>query len=1304
MAGNIYQVKEQEVADTPVLLFHCSFRDGTQEYWSTFDLSYEGNLYRPRVLAHNTFDLRYGAESSVDGQGRVGISLANADGHFSQIERANGWKGATLLVRLCFFDLKLGVATTNARVMFAGVCTGLNEVTESTVKLSFYSRLSFNRAVLPAQRIQRRCPWLFPTTASQRLEALDGGASGKYSHFYRCGYSADLTGGAGNLNGATPYLSCDYTRANCEQRGMFSLDGGGQTTRRFGGMEFVPAGSIKAGNDGTTIGANDASYNDVVPLLYGTGWYEPPVVWAQSDDRFTRTEVLLGSGPIHGVIKVIANQIEIPEHQTDRDMSATGWYRVVSLGDRNGAFNPDFANSTGSALGNPYGSAAYLSVVLPKQIHNGLSTPHIRVLAQGLQLARYDLAGAYLGDFYSSNPAWAILDILRRLGWTIAELDVLSFAKCAQYCDELIPGTGPGGAGIMIPRFRCNLIVRRRRSAAELVRGICQSSNLYLQHGVDGKLKLSIEGSIQTQQPTKPDGSNSVTILNGGWPAYEFGDGGSGFSGILRSEAGAPQLRIWARPAVEAPNRYSVEFQDEFNLYQKDSLSVLDMDDVVRSSQEITGTYYGVGISNFSHAQRALNLQLAKSILGNCYVEFKTSIRGLHISPGDIITLTYAREGLNRAAFRVLRLMADENYEVVTVVAQRHDDAWYSDGAWSVGDHPTQPAYRMGVPRPLVGSVLDADGLMQFGITEASVPTTDGSDSIVLSAAFTPPPTAPGAVATSPRLSLSAQVLTDGGTLAGGQTLYYAVSAVDGQGLEGPLSWTAIAKLPAGGNTNRVLLDELRFPAGTTAFHVYRGRDPQRLLRIATAAGVAATFTDTGFASQLIGPVDANYYNAKFYWRLEQQPPVIATAATSTTIENSTLSMTPNLYQGEVTRITKGKGEGQERTISSNSTTTLTVASPWLVVPDSTSMFAVAENNWRFGSETATSPAEFEVPNRKDVTVHVVGVAANAQGQESVYESATVTRWKIGGSAGSAVDLLPPGIPSFGLSPAGQGTVEVTGVSFASLENTSTVEAGAISLLFWNELQSPSSHTLAVAVGTTETALDLNIAGTAQPGDVIQAGAELMAVQQVQNGGLRYQVLRGSHASTIAGHSAGSQLYHLSRKVEVLSFPRNFFGSPASGAYSRAIFLPNARIAAGELYVTNSRGSSPTQKQAFTSTSDFGLRTLSGGQFTIQVEGYLAIQNAAAPPLIIEDPHSVRDIFATLKDAPVGAAVQLQIKQNSLLYCSLTIPAGATISNIVNGFGLPPLAAQGVLTLDITSVGQAAGTTPGRDLTVTIRL
>jgi hypothetical protein len=124
----------------------------------------------------------------------------------------------------------------------------------------------------------------------------------------------------------------------------------------------------------------------------------------------------------------------------------------------------------------------------------------------------------------------------------------------------------------------------------------------------------------------------------------------------------------------------------------------------------------------------------------------------------------------------------------------------------------------------------------------------------------------------------------------------------------------------------------------------------------------------------------------------------------------------------------------------------------------------------------------------------------------------------------------------------------------------------------------------------------------------------------------------------------------------------------------------------------------------FTGTTSEGLRTLSGGQITIQVEGFLAIQSDAAPPLVVDAAHSMRDVFAVIGEAPTGAPVELRLRQDTEEICRLTIATGATQSNVVKGFGLRALQAQSLIHLDILSAGQTSDTTPGRDLTVIVRL
>jgi hypothetical protein len=199
---------------------------------------------------------------------------------------------------------------------------------------------------------------------------------------------------------------------------------------------------------------------------------------------------------------------------------------------------------------------------------------------------------------------------------------------------------------------------------------------------------------------------------------------------------------------------------------------------------------------------------------------------------------------------------------------------------------------------------------------------------------------------------------------------------------------------------------------------------------------------------------------------------------------------------------------------------------------------------------------------------------------------------------------------------------------------------------------------------------------------------------------MRYQVTRGMHSSSAAAHGAQAAIYPLLSKTAIAAFPPNFFGSPYSGSWSQAVTLPDVRVASAELFVTNRKGNSPARSICLTGTVDSGLRTLSGGQYSIQADGYLAVEERVAPALVVEAAHSVRDVFAVLGSA-ADAEVRLRVDRDGAAYCTLSIPAGMTTSAAADGAATGPLAAGAKLTLSVLAVGQ---TYPGANLTVLIRL
>ena len=120
------------------------------------------------------------------------------------------------------------------------------------------------------------------------------------------------------------------------------------------------------------------------------------MVFARNDGNLTRMEVLLGIGEMQGVLKVLVNDVEIPAgvdgHQHDGN-------RLVQHSDAGHAIRRVqlriSLDGSGQPAGDPYGSMAYLSVVVPNRINNGTSLPKVTVLVQGLKLPVYAADGSY---------------------------------------------------------------------------------------------------------------------------------------------------------------------------------------------------------------------------------------------------------------------------------------------------------------------------------------------------------------------------------------------------------------------------------------------------------------------------------------------------------------------------------------------------------------------------------------------------------------------------------------------------------------------------------------------------------------------------------------------------------------------------------------------------------------------------------------------------------------------------------------------------------------------------------------------
>lgn len=1300
----IADLKNREETHTPLLLFECTLPDGAEERWCTHRVSADGQEYEPRVLRHTGFEMRLGAEDGLDHGNRLTLTLSNVDGRISQIDGSTGWRGARLRVRFGFFDLASGGPVTELAAVFAGIANPVEEITEKDARLSFVNRLSVQRLQVPQLRIQSRCPWRFPANREEREEAVSGGPAGRYSQFYRCGYSPDVAGGTGNTDGTEPFTACGYTREDCRQRGMFGQDSQGRETARFGGFAFLPSGLLVRAH-----GARESQWsepldgrarpNDAVPQVYGTAWIEAPVVFARNDGNLTHCEVLAGLGPIEGIRKVIANGVEIPLADDGRDMSGTGWYRLLTRGERAGGFNTDFADGDGKPLGDPHGSLACLALVVPNQIVERGKLPKVEVLIDGLRLPRHDAEGRLVDVAFTRNPAWVLLDLFRSAGWKEEEIDLASFYQTAQYCDEFVPLRGPEGEEIEGPRYEINLALIRRRSLSEVVRGIRTSAGLMITLDAAGRLSLRPETTIGRQHPQKGVFSNAAEPVDGGWPAYEFGDGAAGISGILRRGSGESSFRIYRKSSGELPNRLTAEFADAFRNYEPDVLSLVDFEDAQLQGCEVSAPLGALGLPHFDQAARVLRRQIQKNIRGNQYIEFETSVQAFGLRPGDIIAVTHRKEGFSRALFRVLKVTAGLNFESARITAQRHEDGWYEQAAGESFAGAMEGLRNGGVPFSIAGRRMSAGAGEEFETEETGAA---GEGGVEIAVRFTPPEKPALAGPRPPVVGLVPEIESGAGSLPGGRTLYYALTAVSADGSESASSFVIEARLPAGVDGYAVGLKGIRLDPLAAGMRVYRGASPSRLRRIAEGLPADGRFVDGGLESSVIPIPDSNFDHARFAWRFELVPPTQADTYGAAAIGSTALGLQPDEYKGASVRILEGRGAGQERTIVGHSETEIQVSPPWRVPPDSTSVFAVAESGWRPAGVTRSDEIRFVAPAGYGSAIQVLGLAVSGRGAESPESEALVGRHELGVAGAGDMDVPP--MPDFGISAHGQGTFVVSGIGFPTLTNTRTIRTGTLTVHYWNELESPSPWQLAVELGEPDEVVRLASSAPVQQGDLLQIDRELVRVLEVWGAGAELLVERGAHETAAVSHASGCKVYPLRRLTSVLAFSKGLFGSPASGSYSRRIELPNARIAAAEFYVTNERGASPTAAMAFTMTEDGGLRTMAGGQYMFQYDGELAVMESISPPLVVEATRAVRDLLARVERAPLGAPVTVRVSVDGEEYAELVIPPGGVEAESVSCFDLPPLREGSLVSVSVVSVGTAPDSYPGRGLTVTMRL
>ena len=1305
----VHQHKYVEELLTPVLLFDCTLADGQVERWSTHNAMWEGIAYSARVVGNSGFRIGLLADDGSDWGNRVTLALANTDGYITHLHHTGNLKGCSLLVSFAFLDPESGQIVSTPEAVFTGIGDAPEELTTSVGRINFISRFSLQRLALPQTRIQETCPWSFPRNASERAEAVSGGTKGIYSRFYPCGYSPDQTGGCGNSDGSgNPFCNCTGTQSDCAARGMWQKDVHGQATARFGGFQFLPSTSLVRSSGSSQRFWSQAvdgraKTNDAVPLVYGTVRYPTPVIWAWNDGNFLICEALVGSGPIQGISRLWVNGIELPPGVQGADMSATGWYEVLTTGGRNGAFDPNFTDSQGNPVSDPHGSLAVVSVHVPASLISSDSLPVIEVLAQGLVLQQYDEQGRRLAPFFTSNPAWALLDMLKRCGWQDSELDIPSFANTALLVSQTVPVSVGNDPTAVEPRATFNYALLDRKPAIDIIRGLRQGAELLLRLNEQGQINVIVEGTIGIQQSAQMLHSNATSQLNGGWPSFEASDGATGDCTILANKHGDIDLRLFCQPTSQTPNRLTVEYQDSRNDYFNGSLSLVDVDDVTRAGSEIPGICRALGIPSQSQAERVLSKELARGVDGNLFAEFSTTVKGLGMQPGDIITVTSGDYELARAPFRVLRLSAGLNFETVTVLAQTHDDGWY--GPWTAvsSSHTGWPsAVNSGTPLPIAGYTYSEENGHMFDVQESSVSLADGGANELLVVRFRPPRQQ---VAPLPAPGVGQAVATRaGGSLKPGpRALYYAVTALDSAGAESRTSPVVQVATGAMESSFGVTINRLTTPTGAAGLRVYRGESAFDLLYLADIAAGLRSWTDQGGDVSPMRPPDPRYDHADFYWRQELTAQLAVVSLSNGTIVVPDGNYRTDQFAGSALTVVTGSAKYWQTTVAANTSTTFDTADPFpsgLAVGDT---IVIADSSWRFAGRSDSDQITWEAPNRAGVSIEILGRSCTANGMEAPTEQSFLNRYTLIGGSGSLMDSRLPPKPSSIIEAPADGTILLRCITTETLTGTNTVSDAILVTYSNDETSTVTAFSLVTPLAANDSTLPASEVLSLGQSTYLQVDSEIICINELTADGLARWIDRGVAGSTVAAHTSGTTCVILERNLHTVPLGAGFFANPTHTEFQYRFLFPNRRVAAVELYLSNTKGTGPGQSVSFLSNGANGLHTFEGATLILQVSGVLSVERDAAGSVSIDRVRVVRDIQAFVDSSPSGGSIAVVVKANGNPVATLTVPGGAVQSGSFVPAGTLALVEGAKVNIDVASVPQGTNTFSGKNLSLQIR-
>lgn len=251
---------------------------------------------------------------------------------------------------------------------------------------------------------------------------------------------------------------------------------------------------------------------------------------------------------------------------------------------------------------------------------------------------------------YSTNPAMCLRDFMlsKRYGlgrWISADdLDEDSWNKAADYCDEEISFLDASGAIVKAKRFELNMVIDQKNNALDWLQEILANFQGYLTL-TNGKFKLHIESQTDI--------------------SYKFNDDN------------CSDLSVTPLSLNDTPNKYVVKIIDPRNNWATVACNVEDYADQKERQKIITKEVNLNGTTSQYQALRLARFYRDQNLACPLTLSWKTGINGMHLEPGDVVTISY-HGVFTELPVRITEIKQDDDGKF-NITGRQYNDTIYGD-------------------------------------------------------------------------------------------------------------------------------------------------------------------------------------------------------------------------------------------------------------------------------------------------------------------------------------------------------------------------------------------------------------------------------------------------------------------------------------------------------------------------------------------------------------------------------------------------------------------------------------------------